>query len=172
MAVTHDVKVKMKALNDLKNVDKEIEQKLKLRQKANKEILNIIENIVNDNSQLRFCQILTILGLDNDNFNEESVDTLARIKEKIAELEDRVMRQMAEFENFRKRTEKEKSMMFDMGAKNIIEKILPVVDNFERGLATIPEEDEKHYLKHFAIIIGIMLNLVFFIGIELVIIIF
>lgn len=87
MAVTHDVRVKkMKALNDLKNIDKEIEQKLKLRQKANKEILGIIENLVENNSQLRFCQILTILGLDSDRFNEESVDTLEIIKEKVTEL--------------------------------------------------------------------------------------
>ena len=52
------------------------------------------------------------------------------------------MRQMAEFENFRKRSEREKSAMFETGAKSVIEKILPVVDNFERGLATVPE-DEK-----------------------------
>lgn len=62
---------------------------------------------------------------------------------KIDELEDRVKRQMAEFENFRKRTDKEKTMMFETGAKSVIEKILPVVDNFERGLATIPEDDEN-----------------------------
>lgn len=60
--------------------------------------------------------------------------------EKIEELTDRVKRQMAEFENFRKRTEKEKSTMYEMGARDIIEKILPVVDNFERGFATIPED--------------------------------
>ncbi|MCH5263319.1 MAG: nucleotide exchange factor GrpE [Lachnospiraceae bacterium] len=64
------------------------------------------------------------------------------LKQKIEELEDRVKRQMAEFENFRKRTEKEKTMMFETGAKSVIEKILPVVDNFERGLATV-SEDEK-----------------------------
>lgn len=62
---------------------------------------------------------------------------------RIAELDDRVMRQMAEFENFRKRTEKEKATMFEMGAKSVIEKILPVVDNFERGLQAIPKEDEN-----------------------------
>ena len=62
---------------------------------------------------------------------------------KIDELEDRVKRQMAEFENFRKRTDKEKTMMFETGAKSVIEKILPVVDNFERGLATVPEDDEN-----------------------------
>ena len=64
------------------------------------------------------------------------------LKQRIEELEDRVKRQMAEFENFRKRTEKEKTMMFETGAKSVIEKILPVVDNFERGLATV-SEDEK-----------------------------
>ncbi len=62
--------------------------------------------------------------------------------EQIEELNDRVVRQMAEFENFRKRSEKEKSMMFDMGAKTIIEKILPVVDNFERGFTTVEEADK------------------------------
>ena len=64
------------------------------------------------------------------------------MKEKVDELEDRVKRQMAEFENFRKRTDKEKAMMFETGAKSVIEKILPIVDNFERGLATIPEEEK------------------------------
>ena len=63
-------------------------------------------------------------------------------KEQIAQLEDKVMRQMAEFENFRKRTEKEKQAMFETGAKSIIEKILPVVDNFERGLAAVPEAEK------------------------------
>ena len=60
--------------------------------------------------------------------------------EQIEELNDRLKRQMAEFENFRKRSEKEKSQMFDMGAKTIVEKILPVVDNFERGLAAVPDD--------------------------------
>ena len=64
------------------------------------------------------------------------------LKEKVEELEDRVNRQMAEFDNFRKRTEKEKTAMFETGAKSVIEKILPVVDNFERGLASVPEEEK------------------------------
>ncbi|MDR0964065.1 MAG: nucleotide exchange factor GrpE [Clostridium sp.] len=64
-------------------------------------------------------------------------------KEKIEQLEDRVKRQMAEFDNFRKRTEREKSLMFEIGAKSIIEKILPVVDNFERGLSLVPEESKQ-----------------------------
>ena len=63
--------------------------------------------------------------------------------EKIEELTDRVKRQMAEFENFRKRTEKEKASMYEMGARDIIERILPVIDNFERGLAVIPEDKKE-----------------------------
>ena len=62
--------------------------------------------------------------------------------EKIEELTDRVRRQMAEFDNFRKRTEKEKTQMFETGAKSIVEKILPVVDNFERGLTAVTEEEK------------------------------
>ena len=63
--------------------------------------------------------------------------------EKIEELTDRLTRQMAEFDNFRKRTEKEKSQMYEIGAKDIIEKILPVVDNFERGLDAVKEEEKE-----------------------------
>lgn len=63
--------------------------------------------------------------------------------EKIEELTDRLKRQMAEFDNFRKRTEKEKSAMYETGAKSVIEKILPVVDNFERGLMAVPEEQKE-----------------------------
>ena len=60
--------------------------------------------------------------------------------EQIEELTDRLKRQMAEFDNFRKRTEKEKTQMYEIGAKSVIEKILPVIDNFERGFATVTEE--------------------------------
>lgn len=63
--------------------------------------------------------------------------------EQIEELTDRLKRQMAEFENFRKRTEKEKSQMFSMGAKSVVEKVLPVIDNFERGLLAVPEEAKE-----------------------------
>ncbi|MCI6677098.1 MAG: nucleotide exchange factor GrpE [Clostridiales bacterium] len=86
---------------------------------------------------------------DGEPEQEESVKkTFFKKKEKkkdkkdiqIEELTDRLKRTMAEFDNFRKRTEKEKSAMFDMGAKTIVEKILPVVDNFERGLGAVPEE--------------------------------
>ena len=63
--------------------------------------------------------------------------------EQIEELTDQVKRQMAEFDNFSKRTEKEKTQMYDMGARSIVEKILPVIDNFERGLAGVPEENKE-----------------------------
>ena len=66
-----------------------------------------------------------------------------KLQEKVEELEDKVKRQMAEFDNFRKRSEKEKSAMFETGAKSVVEKILPVVDNFERGLAGLSEEEMK-----------------------------
>ena len=74
--------------------------------------------------------------------NREDKKTEA-LNEKISELEDKVKRQLAEFENFRNRTEKEKSAMFEVGARSVIEKILPVVDNFERGLSGLAEEEKE-----------------------------
>ena len=83
---------------------------------------------------------------DKKFFQKKQDKNTAALEEKIAELEDKTMRQMAEFENFRKRTEKEKSMMFETGAKSVIEKILPVIDNFERGLAAIePDNKDSFY---------------------------
>ena len=67
---------------------------------------------------------------------------LEKLEEKLAESEDKRMRQLAEFENFRKRSEKEKSQMFEIGAKTVVEKMLPVIDNFERGLQGVAEEDK------------------------------
>ena len=64
--------------------------------------------------------------------------------EQIEELTDRLKRQMAEFDNFRKRTEKEKTQMYEIGAKSVIEKILPVIDNFERGFASVTEEEKAN----------------------------
>ncbi|MCR5670006.1 MAG: nucleotide exchange factor GrpE [Butyrivibrio sp.] len=64
------------------------------------------------------------------------------MKEKVDELNDRIMRQMAEFDNFRKRTDKEKAQMFEQGQGSVLEKLLPVIDNFERGLAAVPEEEK------------------------------
>ena len=72
--------------------------------------------------------------------NDKVVEEL---KAKVAELQDRYTRQLAEFQNFRNRSEKEKSQMFDVGSRNVIVKILPIADNFERGLAALPEEEKS-----------------------------
>lgn len=80
---------------------------------------------------------------ENETKENEAKDAKKDPKDaQIEELQDRLKRQMAEFDNFRKRTEKEKAAMYEVGARDIIEKILPVLDNFERGLAAVPE-DEK-----------------------------
>ena len=79
-------------------------------------------------------------------------------KEKIAELEDKVKRQLAEFENFRNRTEKEKQAMFETGAKSVIEKILPVIDNFERGLASIESDNKDSFYEGMCMIHKQMLS--------------
>lgn len=76
-------------------------------------------------------------------FKNSKSKEMAAKDEKIEELNDRLMRTMAEFDNFRKRSEKEKSQMFDIGAKSVIEKILPIIDNFERGLGTITDKEKE-----------------------------
>ncbi|MCC8026801.1 MAG: nucleotide exchange factor GrpE [Clostridium sp.] len=85
-------------------------------------------------------------GAGEDGAKEEKKGFFKKKKdprdEKIEALADQVKRQMAEFENFRKRTDKEKSAMYEMGARDIIERILPVVDNLERGLAAVPEGEK------------------------------
>lgn len=91
-------------------------------------------------------------GDDSDcDSEDEKKDSKKSKKDKkddlIADLNDRVMRQMAEFENFRKRSEKEKTQMFEIGAKSTLEKILPVVDNFERGLAAVPEGADDSFVE-------------------------
>ena len=75
-------------------------------------------------------------------FKKKGDKEKAALKEQVASLEDRVRRQMAEFDNFRKRTDKEKESMFSMGERSVIEKMLPILDNFERGLAALPEEEK------------------------------
>ncbi len=82
---------------------------------------------------------------DDDNSKDDAEATGKKDKKDILieELNDKYMRTFAEFDNFRKRTEKEKAAMFEVGAKSIVEKILPIVDSFERGLATLSEEDKS-----------------------------
>lgn len=82
-------------------------------------------------------------GKKEKRFGRKKDKNIEKLEEKLAELEDKRVRQLAEFENFRKRSEKEKSQMFETGAKTVVEKILPVIDNFERGLAGVPEEEKE-----------------------------
>lgn len=86
MAETHEVRVKRKELAALNDVKKDIEKKLAVRQDCNREIVKILKEIVDNNSAMRFCQILSMLDLDKDRFNEESIDTLKTIKEKLQTL--------------------------------------------------------------------------------------
>ena len=81
-------------------------------------------------------------GTDKKGFFGKKKEKKDKKDEQIAELTDKLKRQRAEFENFRNRTDKEKSQMYAVGAKDVIEKILPVIDNFERGLKSIPEDQK------------------------------
>ena len=81
-------------------------------------------------------------GTDKKGFFGKKKNKKDKKDEQIAELTDKLKRQLAEFENFRNRTDKEKSQMYAVGAKDVIEKILPVIDNFERGLKSIPEDQK------------------------------
>lgn len=99
------------------------------------------EKCTNDNEVQMDKEANTKKSPSDDKQKKKKEKKKDKRDEKIEELEDRVKRQMAEFENFRKRTEKEKSSMYEMGAKAVIEKILPVIDNFERGLESVPEDE-------------------------------
>ena len=81
---------------------------------------------------------------DNDSKDEQKKDEITLANEKIKEWEDKYKRLLAEFDNFRKRSEKESAMMIDIGASMILTKILPIVDNFERALKTLPEEIKEN----------------------------
>ena len=76
-------------------------------------------------------------------FSKKKDKKTEKLEEKLAEYEDLRVRQLADFENFRKRSEKEKAQMFEIGAKTVIEKLLPVIDNFERGLAAVTEDEKE-----------------------------
>ncbi len=112
----------------------------------------------NNNPEINPDEVTQEVSAEETVQAEETADTKADKKEKkkkdkkekkdkrdeqIAELQDRVLRQQAEFVNFRNRTEKEKAQMFEVGARSILEKILPVVDNFERGMSTLTEEQKQ-----------------------------
>lgn len=141
---------------DEKNLENDLKEK-ELEEETAKEEATQKENQTQEESETQEAQDI---NTENDSEETESEEDTKqdkksgkkksffdkkdnKLQEKVDELEDRVKRQMAEFDNFRKRTDKEKSAMFETGAKSVIEKILPVVDNFERGLAALSEEEMK-----------------------------
>lgn len=144
-----------KAKNTEKSIDKEIDEATADDKTANEKTKSR-----KDNEMLKEQKDDELVDTDNKDKEDVSQDEethakpgksflkgsknkeLAAKEEKIQELNDRLIRSMAEFDNFRKRSEKEKSQMFDLGVKHIIEKLLPVIDNFERGLASVNEEDK------------------------------
>lgn len=97
-----------------------------------------LEDTLNLTEEERLQSVAETLAkaMEEESASKKATDSLEK------ELNDRLMRQMAEFDNYRKRTEKEKASMFELGAKNIIEKILPTIDNFERALAAVPPDKE------------------------------
>lgn len=135
-----------------------MEEKIKQNQDAENELLEGEEETTeksNENADAAEEELTQ--ETENEDNSEEAQKGTEKVKkglfgkkekkdpkdEKIEELTDRLMRSMAEFDNYRKRTDKEKSAMYEIGAKDIIEKILPVVDNFERGLAAVSEQEKN-----------------------------
>jgi molecular chaperone GrpE len=133
--------VEEKELNEEKNTTPDTEEIIdneKINDEAEEEAVEETSDIESDDEDSKDAEKKdkkkSFLGKDKK---------ANKLQDKVDELEDRVKRQMAEFENFRKRSDKEKSAMFETGAKSVVEKILPVVDNFERGLAGLSEEEMK-----------------------------
>lgn len=123
----------------MRNLDKELEKDVTEASENTEETVEEVE-VTGENVEAPKEEAENVEKKDKKKSKEDK--KVKELEEKVKELEDARLRQFAEFQNFRNRTDKEKSQMFDMGAKNVIEKILPVVDNFERGLAAIPEEEK------------------------------
>ena len=126
-------------MSDKKNVEKELNEDVQkdANETAKQEesiVEDTVEKDVDDNSSDK---------KDEKALKNKKIKKKDKKDEQIEELKDRLVRSMAEFDNFRKRTEKEKSQMFEIGAKSIVEKILPVVDNFERALDAATEEEKE-----------------------------
>lgn len=148
------VKTNSRPAGNQKNMNAEAESKEAV---SEEKVTESVEQASEEKEDIKE-EVITeeILGEENaeENEAEESSEDTAEDADnsgkkdaaqlKIEELEDKVKRQLAEFENFRKRTEKEKSGMFEAGEKSVLEKILPIVDNFERGIATIKEGEEEN----------------------------
>lgn len=126
-----ELEVVMKAAEKLRDEKNEDEAKVEDEAKESQKQEDVIEEEAGEEAE-EAPEKKGLFGKKKDKKDKKDVQ--------IEELTDKLKRQMAEFENFRKRTEKEKSAMYEIGAKDVIEKILPIVDNFERGLQQVPEE--------------------------------
>lgn len=115
--------------------------------------INDITSVEAEEGRIEIEEVVSDETSENDNYDKQKKSgklfkntkskELAAKDQKIEELTDRMVRTMAEFDNFRKRSDKEKGQMFDLGSKSVIEKLLPVVDNFERGLVAVSEEEKN-----------------------------
>lgn len=114
--------------------NREVEKKVADNKETTEEIL---EDVVEEMTEETTEEASEKEAVSEETVVEDKKDKI------IEELTDKYKRTFAEFDNFRKRSEKEKAAMYEIGAKDIIEKVLPVVDNFERGLATVSEEDKQ-----------------------------
>ena len=123
-------------------INQELEKELDETVEETVEAEEVTEETSEDEAAEETVETETEESDDKKGFFGKKKDKKDKKDLKIEELEDKVKRQLAEFENFRNRTEKEKSRMYEFGARDVIEKMLPVVDNFERGLAAIPEEEK------------------------------
>ncbi len=131
------------------NKERAVEEKdFKREQEENKEVLegeeaNKVATEAEETPEEAAAKAAAMEAEVDEAFSDENLEEKQDKKDiAIADLTDRLKRSMAEFDNFRKRSEKEKATMFDMGARSIAEKILPVVDNFERAMVAAPKEGE------------------------------
>lgn len=131
------------------NKERAVEEKdFKREQEENKEVLegeetNKVATEADETPEEAAAKAAAMEAEAREAFSDENLEEKQDKKDiAIADLTDRLKRSMAEFDNFRKRSEKEKATMFDMGARSIAEKILPVVDNFERAMVAAPKEGD------------------------------
>lgn len=113
----------------------------KIKEKMKEEVEQEVTGTEEESSEEKKCE--NTEEKKEEFSNEELLKTIEERDSLIVLLQDKLQRQMAEFDNFRKRTEKEKIEMFDVGASDVLKKLLSIVDNFERGFSMIPENEEK-----------------------------
>ena len=110
-------------------------------EEKNADTETVLENSNEETAEASEPETLSEQAEKKENTKPEKKKKKDKLQEQIEELNDKLLRNRAEFDNYRKRTEKEKLQMYEVGAKDIVEKILPTIDNFERGLASVPDDE-------------------------------